>query len=61
MPTQLIKKHIEEFAQWLRNRTDYDDFEYGTEPIPGDKTWTKKDCSKSCKSCECKIVNKTDS
>jgi len=50
MPTQLIKKYIEEFAQWLRNQNDYDDFPYGTEPIPGDKTWCKK-----CESCSCKI------
>jgi len=44
MPTQLIKKYTEEFAKWLRNQQDYDDFEYGTEVIPGDKTW--------CKGCE---------
>jgi hypothetical protein len=49
MPTQLIKKYIEEFAQWLRNQQDYDDFEYGTEVIPGDRTWVKKDKSGSCK------------
>ena len=24
----------------LRNSEDYDDWEYGTEPIPGDTTWT---------------------
>jgi len=47
MPTQLIKKYIEEFARWLRNQKDYDDFPYGTEPIPGDKTWCKG-CNK-CK------------
>ena len=39
MPTRLIKKYIEEFAKFLRNQQDYDDFEYGTEVIPGDKTW----------------------
>ena len=49
MPTELIKKYIEEFAQWLRNQKDYDDFEYGTEVIPGDKTWCKKHESCSCK------------
>jgi hypothetical protein len=43
MPTQLIKKYIEEFAQWLRNEEDYNDWDYATEPIPGDKTWCKKD------------------
>ena len=42
MPTQLIKRYIEEFGRWLRNQKDYDDFEYGTEAIPGDKTWCKK-------------------
>ena len=53
MPTQLIKKYIEEFAQWLRNQQDYDDFPYGTEPIPGDKTWASK-----CESCSCKMKGK---
>ena len=24
-----------------RNDEDYDTFDYGTEPIPGDKTWIK--------------------
>lgn len=24
----------------LRNSPDYDDWEYGTEPLPGDTTWT---------------------
>ena len=42
MPTFLIKKHIAEFATWLRNQNDYDDFEYGTEVIPGDKTWCQR-------------------
>jgi hypothetical protein len=50
MPTQLIKKYIEEFARWLRNEESYDDWERGMEPIPGDKTWCKK-----CESCSCKI------
>lgn len=57
MPTQLIKKYLEEFASWLRNQQDYDDFEYGTEVIPGDRTWTKKSCSQ-CESCSCKISDK---
>jgi len=26
-----------------RNEDDYDTFEYGTEPLPGDKTWKKSD------------------
>jgi hypothetical protein len=55
MPTQLIKKYIEEFARWLRNQQDYDDFEYGTEVIPGDKTWCKK-----CESCSCKMKGKNN-
>ena len=52
MPTQLIKKYIEEFGYWLRNQQDYDDFGYGTEPIPGDKTWCKK-----CNDCKMKGKN----
>jgi len=55
MPTQLIKKYVEEFAKWLRNQTDYDDFEYGTEVIPGDKTWVKSKKCNNCGSCSCKI------
>ena len=58
MPTRLIKKHIEEFASWLRNQQDYDDFPYGTEPIPGDKTWCKN--KKKCESCSCKLENKDE-
>lgn len=58
MPTQLIRKYLEEFASWLRNQQDYDDFPYGTEPIPGDRTWARKKCTNNCKSCECKIVDK---
>jgi hypothetical protein len=57
MPTQLIRKYLDEFARWLRNQQDYDDFPYGTEPIPGDRTWTKKKCGK-CESCTCKIEDK---
>jgi hypothetical protein len=26
----------------IRNEDDYDDWDYGTEPIPGDPTWIKK-------------------
>lgn len=29
----------ERLARWLRNGEDYDDWEYGTEPIPGDHSW----------------------
>jgi hypothetical protein len=35
--THLIKKYLQEFAQWLRNLDAYDDFDYGTEPIPSKK------------------------
>lgn len=29
-----------------RNEEDYDTFEYGTEPLPGDRTWvdSEEDC-----------------
>lgn len=55
MPTQLIKRYLEEAARWIRNESDYDDFGYGTEPIPGDKTWCKK-----CSECSCRISDKKD-
>ena len=29
----------------IRNAEDYDDWAYGTEPIPGDSTWTKRPSS----------------
>jgi hypothetical protein len=32
----------ERLARWLRNGEQYDDWEYGTEPIPGDRTWSKE-------------------
>jgi hypothetical protein len=43
-------KHYDEALQALasedssliRNADDYDDWDYGTEPIPGDPTWIKK-------------------
>ena len=57
MPTQLIKKYLEEVARWLRNDDSYDDWERGMEPIPGDKTWAKKSCGK-CESCSCKMSDK---
>ena len=31
------------FVEDPRNEDDYDTFEYGTEPLPGDKTWKKSD------------------
>jgi len=53
--THLIKKYLQEFAQWLRNLDSYDDFDYGTEPIPGDKTWCRK-----CSECSCRISRTED-
>lgn len=45
----IAKKGIEEYGEALnilagslRNADDYDDWEYGTEPIPGDPTWAKR-------------------
>ena len=32
----------EDKARELRNAPDYDDWEYGTEPIPGDHNWISK-------------------
>lgn len=32
----------ERLARWLRNGEHYDDWAYGTEPIPGDHTWAKE-------------------
>lgn len=32
-----------EFIEDPRNEEDYDTFEYGTEPLPGDKTWKKSE------------------
>jgi hypothetical protein len=31
------------FVEDPRNEDDYDTFEYGTEPLPGDQTWKKSD------------------
>ena len=31
------------FVEDPRNEDDYDTFEYGTEPLPGDRTWKKSD------------------
>jgi hypothetical protein len=60
MPTRLIKKYIEEFAKFLRNQPDYDDFDYGTEVIPGDKTWVKGKRCEKCQSCSCRINHKDE-
>jgi hypothetical protein len=31
------------FVEDPRNDENYDTFEYGTEPLPGDKTWKKSE------------------
>jgi hypothetical protein len=49
MPTHLVRKWAAELAKRLRNLPEYDDFEYGTEPIPNDKTWCKNCKKPSCK------------
>ena len=41
-PTTAITNDV---ARALRNETDYDDWDYGTEPIPGDTNWAAKGCS----------------
>lgn len=58
MPTHLVRKWAADLAKRLRNQQDYDDFEYGTEVIPGDKTWIKK--TNQCKKCTCKANNKVN-
>jgi len=55
MPTQLIRSWVMDLAKKLRNSEDYDDFGYGTEPIPGDKTWVKR-----CSECNCRIEDKKE-
>lgn len=35
------------FVEDPRNDEDYDTFEYGTEPLPGDETWKKSDAERS--------------
>ena len=37
-----LRPNVEQLAQELRNGEDYDDWEYGTEPIPGDHCWRNK-------------------
>ena len=34
-------KHLTD-PSLIRNEDDYDDWDYGAEPIPGDHTWIKK-------------------
>lgn len=35
------------FVEDPRNDDDYDTFEYGTEPLPGDETWRKPEVESS--------------
>ena len=35
------------FVEDPRNEEDYDTFEYGTEPLPGDETWKKSETEPS--------------
>ena len=35
------------FVEDPRNDEDYDTFEYGTEPLPGDETWKKSETEPS--------------
>ena len=44
------EKERERLKRWMangeiydpRNEDDFDTFDYGTEPLPGDTTWAKK-------------------
>ena len=38
-----LKRMEEEAKTDPRNDEDYDTFDYGTEPLPGDPTWIRKD------------------
>lgn len=35
-----LRPNVEQLAQKLRNDEDYDDWEFGMEPIPGDHCWS---------------------
>lgn len=39
------ERERERLARWMRNDPSYDDWEYATEPIPGDTTWANKKAS----------------
>lgn len=54
MPTHLIRGWIAELAQKLRNSDSYSDWDFGMEPIPGDRTWVK------CRNCTCRIGTSED-
>lgn len=36
------ERERERLARWLRNGETYDDWAYGTEPIPKDRSWAQK-------------------
>lgn len=36
-----MKPILTDLARAVRNEDDYDDWDYGTEPIPGDTCWAK--------------------
>ena len=38
--THRMKPILTDLARAVRNEEDYDDWDYGTEPIPGDTYWT---------------------
>jgi hypothetical protein len=58
VPTHLIRSWVAELAKKLRNDDSYDDWDVAMEPIPGDKTWSKR--TKQCESCSCKINKAKD-
>ena len=35
-------RNEDDFARKLRNSADYDDWNVGMEPLPGDRSWAKK-------------------
>jgi len=43
VPTHLIRSWAAELAKKLRNSDSYSDWDFGMEPIPGDKIWLKFD------------------
>jgi hypothetical protein len=48
-----VEQERERLKRWMasgevydpRNEPDFDTFEYGTEPLPGDTVWAKKKAS----------------
>lgn len=41
-PTGRSSATTDALARTIRNEADYDDWEYGTEPIPHDTSWAQK-------------------